>query len=132
MDKKKEAVKRMKKWGIFPQTIKDFEKEDLVSVSEPPFGACFWVNEDQKKRIKEFEEENDALVYHVIRSFTTFGELENYLYVSNYPEEWEMDNADILENQQLCYVNNLTDPMLSELGTIGIEITPAAGLRRTW
>lgn len=132
MDKKKEAVKRMKKWGIFPQTIKDFEKEDLVSVSEPPFGACFWVNEDQKKRIKEFEEENNALVYHVIRSFTTFGELENYLYVSNYPEEWEMDNSDILENQQLCYVNNLTDPMFSELGTIGIEITPAAGLRRTW
>ena len=39
--KKAEAVERMKALGIFPETVRQFEREDYVSVSEPPFGAFF-------------------------------------------------------------------------------------------
>ena len=132
MDKKKEAIKRMKEWGIFPQTIKQFENEGLISESAPPFGACFWIEDEQLDRVREFEKEHDALVYHVIHSYTNLGEMEAYLYVSNYIDEWKYDHEDIKEGQQLCYVYNHDAPDCSEFGTIGIKLTPAAGLVRVW
>ena len=118
--KKEEAVKRMKAWGIFDQTIKQFEKENLVSESCPPLGACFWIEGEQLDRVKSFEAQNNALVYHVIHSYTNIGELESYLYVSDYEEEWEMDNADIKDGQQLVYVYNHDMPDCSEFGSIGV------------
>lgn len=132
MDKKKEAIKRMKEWGIFPQTIKQFENEGLISESAPPFGACYWIEGEQLERVREFEKEHDALVYHVIHSYTNIGEMEAYLYVSNYIDEWKYDHEDIKEGQQLCYVYNHDAPYCSEFGTIGIKLTPAAGLVRVW
>ena len=131
-EKKTEAINRMKLWGIFSPIIRQFEKEDLVSESAPPFGACFHLNEEQLARVREFETEHNALVYHVIHSYTNIGELENYLYVSNYSEEWEQDRNDIKDGQQLVYVYNKDAPDCSEFGSIGIAITNAAGLRRTW
>ena len=83
-------------------------------------------------RVHEFEERNNALVYHVIHSFTTIGEMESFLYVSDYPEEWERDRADIKDGQQLVYVFNKDMPDCSEFGSIGVSRTAAAGLRRTW
>ena len=38
-EKKAEAIVRMKILGIFPETIQQFETDDKVSISEPPFGA---------------------------------------------------------------------------------------------
>lgn len=131
-EKKIEAIARMKAWGIFAPIVKQFEKEDLVSESAPPLGACFWLNEEQLARVREFEEQNNALVYHVIHSYTNIGEMESYLFVSDYPEEWEMDRQDIGEGSQLVYVVNKDAPDCSEFGSIGIALTAAAGLRRTW
>lgn len=131
-EKKVEALARMKLWGIYAPIRKQFEKEDLVSESAPPLGACFWLNEAQLEQVRTFEERNNALVYHVIHSYTSFGELESYLYVSDYPEEWEQDREDIEDGQQLVYVLNKDMPDCSEFGSIGIALTGAAGLRRTW
>lgn len=131
-EKKIEAIERMKAWGIFAPIVKQFEKEDLISESAPPLGACFWLNEEQLVRVREFEEKNNALVYHVIHSYTNIGEMESYLFVSDYPEEWEMDRQDIGEGSQLVYVVNKDMPDCSEFGSIGIALTAAAGLRRTW
>lgn len=44
-EKIKEAVFRMKKYGIFSETIKQFENEGLISCSEPPIGAYYWLSE---------------------------------------------------------------------------------------
>lgn len=122
----------MKMWGIYLSSCTQFEKEDLVSESAPPLGACFWLDAEQLARVRAFEEKYDALVYHVIHCFTTFGELKNYLYVSDHPEEWEDDRNDIKSGQQLVYVVNKDMPDCSEFGSIGIAVTAAAGLRRTW
>lgn len=130
--KKAEALERMKAWKLYGPIRKQFQDEDLISESEPPVGACYWLNDEQMERVREFEEKHDALVYHVIHDYTNMGEMENYLYVSDYPEEWEMDHEDIKEGQQLCYVVNLDAPDCSEFGTIGVARTAAAGLRRTW
>lgn len=130
--KKEEALLRMKKIGIFPETIKQFEREDLVSQSLPPIGACYWIEGEQLKRVKEFEQKYNALVYFVIHSYTTIGEMESYLYVSDYEEEWETDRNDLENGSTLAYVYNLDAPECSEFGSIGFAVTPAAGLRRTW
>lgn len=43
--KKAEAVSRMKMFGIFPETIRQFEKDGKVSISEPPMGAFYWAED---------------------------------------------------------------------------------------
>ena len=129
---KSEAIARMRQLHLYPETIRQFERENLISESAPPFGACFWLNEAQRERVRELETKYNILIYHVVHSFTTIGEMESYLYVSNHPEEWEDDRADLKEGTTVAYVYNCEDPLLSEFGPIGIRLTPAAGLERTW
>lgn len=131
-EKKAEAIARMKAWGICGPIVKQFEDKDLVAESVPPVGACFWLKGEQLKRVREFENENNALVYHVIHSFTEFGEMESYLFVGDHPEEWEMDRADLKAGQQFAYVLNHDMPDDSEFGSVGVALTAAAGLKRTW
>lgn len=124
--------RRRKALRVFKPTIKQFKDDGYISISEPPFGAFYWAEGDDLKRIREFEEQNNALVYLVVRSYTTFGKMDCYLYVSDYTEEWAQDRDDIKEMQPLAYVYNHDMPDCSEFGCIGIAGTPAAGLRRTW
>lgn len=129
---KEEAIKRMKLLGLFAPIIKQFAYEDLVSESVSPLYACYWINDEQRARVQEFEKEYGALVYHIIHSYTSAGEMESYLYVCGSPEEWEMDIEDIQYGCQLVYVYNKTDPEFSEFGSIGIQLMPSAGLKRVW
>ena len=133
-EKKIEAVERMKLLGIYPETIRQFEKKDIVSISEPPFGAYYWVEGEDLKLIKKFEEKHNALIYTVIRSyFRELGKMDSYLFVSDYKDdEWEMDRNDIQRCQALAWVYNYDEPDFSEFGNIGIKLAPAAGLVRTW
>ena len=126
------AIARMRQLHLYPETIRQFERENLISESAPPFGACFWLNEAQRERVRELEAKFNILIYHVIHSFTTIGEMESYLYVSNHPEEWEDDRAGLKEGETVAYVYNCDDPELSEFGYIRIRLTPAPGLERTW
>ena len=89
--KKAEAVLRMRQMGVYGNTIRQFEKEGYISRSEPPLYAFYWVEGEELERIRRFEKDYNALVYMVIRSCTTLGVMDSYLYVSDYEEEWEMD-----------------------------------------
>ena len=133
-EKKAEAVKRMKMLGIFPETIKQFERDSKVSVSKPPLGAFFWVDDEDKKRIAEFEKRYSALVYMVVRSyFKELGKMDTYLFVSDYKdEEWELDRSDLEHGQALAYVYNYSEPVFSEIGSVGLKLTIAEGLKRIW
>ena len=129
---KSEAIARMRQLHLYPETIRQFERENLISESAPPFGACFWLNEAQRERVRELEARCNILIYHVIHSFTTIGEMESYLYVSDRPKEWEDDRAELKEGTAVAYVYNCDEPLVAEFGYIGIRLTPAAGLERTW
>jgi len=131
MDKKSEAIKRMKALGLYKPVITQFEKENLINQSEPPMGACYWLDEVQLERVRKFEKDFNAVVYHVIHDWTNFGELESYLFVSDYPEEWDEDMEDIKGGSAVAYVYNV-DGDFADMGSIGIKLTPAAGLMRTW
>lgn len=131
-DKKTEAIVRMKAPGLFSDTAAQFEKQDLVGMSEPPLGAFFWLEDEDLERAKKFEEDYNAPVYVVIRSYTTIGKMDAFLYVSDHAEEWDAEREDLKNGETIAYVFNHDMPDCSELGYIGIEGTVAAGLRRTW
>lgn len=121
-NKKTEAIKRMKTLDLYKPYINLFEKDNKIFLSEMT-GGVYEFNDDEElnAKVKAFEAEHDALVYHVIRTMTQFGELYNFLYVSDYEEEWEMDNADIADGYALAYVWNKTDEWCSEFGSIGVR-----------
>ena len=133
-DKKAEAVKRMQMLGVYPETIRQFDKENFVSISEPPFGAFYWVDDETEKIIKDFERKYNSLVYMVVRSyFKELGKMDSLLFVSDYKdEEWEMDRNDIRHGQALAYVYSYDEPIFSEIGPVGLKPTIAAGLKRVW
>lgn len=121
-DKKTEAINRMKALDLFEPCIKAFESRNEVQLSEMTGGLYeFSRDEELNAKIKEFEEEYNALVYHVIHTYTSFGEMYSFLYVSDYEEEWAMDNEDIQDNYAMSYVWNKDYPDFSEFGSIGIR-----------
>ena len=92
-----------------------------MSYSEPPLGANYWIEENQKEIIKQFEEEYNALVYFVIRSYTEFGTLDSFLYISDHEEEWKSDYEDIIDGYVYAYVYNYDVPEYSEIGSIAVR-----------
>ena len=125
---KVEALKRLKKLDVHPNVIEDF-KNGTLNRSE--FGGIlYWLNDDEKEIVDQFEEKTNCLVYHVIKNPTEFGELLTLLYVSEYEEEWEQEMADLSEPCEfadgqkgyvvMAYVKNLDDDMCSEFGSVGI------------
>lgn len=118
---KQEAIKRMKALDIFPDAIRQFKNNNTVMVSERPLGALYWANDEEKTMIRQFEEENNALVYMIVRTNMAFGLCDSLLYVSQYTEEWEMDNEDIKDNIVMTYTVNHDAPDCSEFGSIGIQ-----------
>lgn len=129
-EQKAEAIHRMKCMGIIKDAIDQFVKEDIVMVCEPPIGGLYWLNDEEKEVVRKFEEENEALVYLVVRSFTNLGKMDSIFYVSKYEEEWYMDRADIDENYALVYVVNHDMPDCSEFGTIAWKSIGSGVLRR--
>lgn len=120
--KKEEALKRMVELDLFEPCIRAFKNRDEVQLSEMTGGLYEFHNDAELvAKVKEFEEQYNTLVYHVIHTFTGFGELYNFLFVSDYEEEWEMDNNDLQDNYAMAYVWNKTDEWCSEFGTIAVQ-----------
>lgn len=117
---KQEAIERMKMLKIYSQAIKEFEKENVINVSEHG-GILFWLDDEQQEMVKRFEEKYNAVVYHVIHNYTEYGELYSLLYVSQHENEWDYDKDDIKHNIALCYVVNKDEENFSEFGSIGIR-----------
>lgn len=120
--KKAEALKRMKMLDLYKPYINSFAKKDEIFMSEMTGGVYeFSSNTELCNKVKEFEAEHEALVYHVTHTLTQFGELYNFLYVSDYDEEWEMDMEDIKAGYSFVYVWNKDCDWCSEFGSIGVR-----------
>ena len=118
-------VKKNGKWTTY---IKEFEEDGKLNLSEYN-GILFHLNDDEKEMIKTWEQD-ECLVYHVIKSKTSFGLLYSLLYVSDTEDEWEMDFENIKEHCPFVYVINKTVPEYSEFGSITI-LPRNGGLVRT-
>lgn len=133
-EQKAEAIGRMVLLGISHEIIKQFEESSIVYASEQPFGKFYPINPDDAIHVKQFEEDFGALVYAIVRTATTIGYLDSYLYVSKYQDEWEKDRLDLMspDNGLFAYVYNRDEPDFSEIGSIGIHKEPNGGLLRIW
>ena len=128
--KRVEAVRRLKALDIFPDAVSQFEKSGAVMVSEPPLGALYYLDDEQKKLVGDFEKEYHALVYLVVRSYTEFGKMDSFLYVSDCEEEWDLDFSDVREGYPFTYTHNYDCSEFSEFGSIGV-IKRGGGLIRS-
>ena len=126
--KKQEALDRMKMLNLYPNIIKEFQQDNTVNMSE--LGFLYWLTDEQKEYVSEFETEHDALVYHVIHNYTEFGELLTYFYVSDHEDEWEYDRADLKDGYACAYVKNLDEDAFSEFGSVAFK-EQFGGLVRT-
>lgn len=131
--KKQEAIRRMKELNYFNISRKEFEKYGYVMINEPPFGAHYYAHDDERlqKAIKEFEETYNALVYAVVRAFTSLGDMDSLLYVEDYEDEWNYFDEDVDYGIIMSYTINWDMPDCSEFGSIGFKHTVAGGLQRT-
>ena len=129
-ERKGKAIELMKKLDIYKPYIKGFEKDNDVCFFEG-FGG-FWVYQEPEiyEKMKEIEEKYNATVYAITHEFTEFGELYDFLLVTDYKEEWE--DLVVKENNTyfaFAYVWNKSDNNLSELGTICLQ-SFGGGIRR--
>ncbi len=132
---KAEAMKRMKMVDLWDEAINEFEANGTVCYSEPTsignyrIGAVYSLEDDMKGRVKDFEDEYGGLVWHVIKSYTNFGEWLTFLYVSNYEDEWAEDRNDLREGYPIAYVD--TGDFCSEFGSVQIK-SAGGGLIRVF
>ena len=135
-ERKIKAIELMKKLDIYKPYIKGFEKDNDVCFFEG-FGG-FWVYQEPEiyKQMKKIEEKYNATVYAITHEFTEFGELYDFLLVTDYKEEWDNlvekyqgKSDDTTTIYAFAYVWNTTDDNSSELGTICIQ-SFGGGIRR--
>lgn len=121
-NKKQKAIELMNKLGIYKPYIKGFRENNQICFFEG-FGG-FWADQEPElmAKIQEFEKEHNCLVYAVTHEYTSFGECYDFLFISDYKEEW---NEMLYKAGDMfyayAYVWNKTDDWCSEFGTIGVR-----------
>lgn len=121
-NKKQKAIELMNKLDIYKPYIKSFRENNQICFFEN-FGG-FWAEQEPElmTKIQEFEKEHNCLVYAVTHEFLEFGECYDFLYISDYEEDWdEMLYPQGNMYYVFAYVWNKTDDWCSEFGTIGIR-----------
>ena len=124
--RKNEAITRMQLMGLYKPMIKDFKDKGTLYYSERTMlgGILYWISNEPvwQEAIRNFEKNNDVLVYHATHEYTAIGEMLDLFYVNSEEEEWESFKEDIREKDHgnafttCIHTVNLTYPELSEFG----------------
>ncbi len=130
-EKNDKAIELMQKLDIYTPYIQGFKDENKVCFFEM-FGG-YWVFQEPEieKKMREIEKEYNCTVYAITHEFTDFGELWDFLIVTNYPEEWDGLLHDIQHHEHIAfaYVWNKSDDWCSEFGSITVQ-SFGGGIRR--
>lgn len=136
IERKEKALEIMKQLNIYTPYIKGFKENDEVCFFEGFGGFWTWQDEELTSKIKEIEEKYNCTVYAITHEFTEFGELYDFLIVTDYKEEWDNlvekyqgKNDDTNTIYALAYVWNKDDDSCSEFGTICLQCF-GGGIRR--
>lgn len=128
--KKEKAIELLKKMDIYKPYIQGFRDSDKVCFFER-FGG-YWVEQEPElyEKMRSLEKKYNCLVYAVTHEFTEFGELYDFLIVTDYPKEWD----DLVYSQgsyhtAFAYVWNKDDDQCSEFGSVTVQ-SFGGGIRR--
>ena len=125
---KQEAINRMKMLLLHQNVINEFKKENKLNKSEGPLGTLYWLDEEEKGMVKEYEEKWNVLVYHVIKSFTVeMGVIHDLLYITDEKDYWEEERKRLEQGIVLSH----TKSQFSESGDIFV-INVSGGLVRLY
>ena len=130
-EKKVEAFNRLESLGLFMDAW-EFNETGEIRLFLQNADLFLCVKGKELEQIRAFELSYNALVFAVIRTFTSGGMMDSYLFVSDYPEEWADDRRLLLEGEAMAYVYNHDVPYCSEVGGIGIKRFSVSGLCRIW
>ena len=121
---KEEALFRMQDMSMMKTVMKKFTAGTLM-MSE--FGGILYdLDEGARAAVKEAEKKG-LLPYHVVKTETTVGTMYAVLYVSQEPEEWDLERYDPATGETTAYVVN---DGFSEFGTVVVKPCNG-GLART-
>ena len=125
---KQEAINRMKMLLLHQNVINEFKKENKLNKSEGPLGTLYWLDEEEKDIIKEYEEKWNVLVYHIIKSFTVdMGTIYDLLYITDEKDYWEEERKRLEQGIVLSH----TKSQFNESGDIFV-INVSGGLARLY
>lgn len=125
---KQEAINRMKMLLLHQNVINEFKKENKLNKSEGPLGTLYWLDEEEKGMVKEYEKKWNVLVYHVIKSFTVeMGVIYDLLYITDEKDYWEEERKRLEQGIVLSH----TKSQFSESGDIFV-INVSGGLARLY
>lgn len=121
-ERKQKALEIMKKLDIYKPYINGFKQNNDVCMFER-FGG-YWVYQEPKieAKMKEIEQKYNCTVYAITHEFTEFGECYDFLFVTDYKEEWDtlLDEYESY-HMAFAYVWNKDDDYCSEFGDIAIQ-----------
>ena len=100
---KEQALKSMKLLHLHKNVINEFKEDQTLNRSEY-FGALYWLTDEQKKIVKEFEEEYGYLVYHVILNQSPVGEVITLLHIPTEKMFWKQEFDDLAKGKVFAYV----------------------------
>ena len=121
-ERKIKAIELLEKMDIYKPYIKGFRENNKVCFFER-FGG-YWVEQEPEiyNKMKEIEKEYNCTVYAITHEFTQFGELYDFLIVTNYPEEWDnLVYTERNEHTAFAYVWNKSDDWCSEFGSVTVK-----------
>lgn len=120
--KKEKAIELLKRMDIYAPYIQGFRDGDKVCFFER-FGG-YWAEQEPElcEKMRSLEKKYNCLVYAVTHEFTEFGELYDFLIVTDYPKEWD----DLVYSQgsyhtAFAYVWNKDDDQCSEFGSVTVQ-----------
>lgn len=114
---RKEAVRRLEYLKISTQVIEEFSKGNILCSND--FGKTYPVDAELQEKITEVESKG-YLVYHVIKTETSYGDMYAMLVVSDYFEDWPRELILMgTEFLSISYVWNKSVEEWSEFGRIG-------------
>ena len=122
LDKKKKAIELLNKMDIYKPFIKGFAEKDIVCFFER-FGG-YWSDQEPElyNKMKEIEKKYQCRVYAVTHEMTEFGELFDFLIVTDYPDEWDtLVYSEGNRHTAFAYVWNKDDDWCSEFGSITVQ-----------
>ncbi len=96
---KVEALFRMKQVIKYEQIIKEFDKDDLPQLYEPPFGASGALEMNELEVVRQIESRYNVLVWGVIRCYMKYNKqdvaVDCMLNVSSSKNDWEQERKDL-------------------------------------
>jgi hypothetical protein len=120
--RKAQATKILKQLDIYEPYIKEFQNSDMVCLFEE-FGG-FWLDQYPEiyNKMRAFEKEHHCTVYAVTHEFAGFGEIYDFLFVSDYPEEWEYNiESSGRTHRVFAYSWNKSAEWCSDFGSITVK-----------